>query len=397
MRLALSKPYAETTTIRIEMELPGMKSPFKYSTGRSIKPEHWDKKTRRAKTMRGAQGDRNRKLNLILNEYEFAVERIRDLYGSALTKDKLKAKLDEYFHIQEKKPETVLELFDEYLQEIKDVGTLTKGSQTKYRQSRDKFKRFQGKRQLKLKDMTDTVLWAFVAYMREVYQNTDNSLSRNLTFFKTFLNWNIKKGRAVPDDFKNVTIKKRDTDDIALTQDEVKILESIKLDHRLDMFRDMFLIGVYSGQRFSDYSVFEKADVRKGMIIKRAEKTETNSYIPLHPKLEHLLDKYNWEIRTVSSQKFNKAIQQICKKAGFVDEVKKTKYLGSKKMIERFQRWEIVTSHTARRTFITLSSEKGMPDHIIMSITGIRDPKTLKKYKKLNLDSVMDQATRVFD
>ena len=50
--------------------------------------------------MRGAQGDRNRKLNLILNEYEFAVERIRDLYGSALTKENLKAKLDEYFHVQ---------------------------------------------------------------------------------------------------------------------------------------------------------------------------------------------------------------------------------------------------------------------------------------------------------
>tara|TARA_B100000767_G_scaffold43624_1_gene37600 strand:+ start:327 stop:665 length:339 start_codon:yes stop_codon:yes gene_type:complete len=112
--------------------------------------------------------------------------------------------------------------------------------------------------------------------MRDVYQNTDNSLSRNLTFFKTFLNCNIKKGRAVPDDFKNVSIKKRDTDDIALTQDELKILESMRLDHRLDVYPDMFLIGVYSGQRFSDYSVFEKADVRKGMIIKRAEKTETN-------------------------------------------------------------------------------------------------------------------------
>ena len=141
----LKSKEAKMTVIRLEIYIPGERSRFKYNTGRSIKPEHWDKKTRRAKTMRGAQGDRNRKLNLILNEYEFAVERIRDLYGSALTKDKLKAKLDEYFHVQEKKPETVLELFDEYLQEIKDVGTLTKGSQTKYRQSRDKFKRFQGK------------------------------------------------------------------------------------------------------------------------------------------------------------------------------------------------------------------------------------------------------------
>ena len=396
MSFFLDHPNRTIATIRLEVYIANERSRFKYSTGRSVKTVYWDKKTRRLKTMRGAQGDRNRKLNIILNEYEFAVERIRDFYGSALTKDRLKAKLDEYFHVQEKKSETVLELFDEYLKEIKDVGTLTKATQTKYRQSRDKFKAFQGKRQLKLKDMTDTVLWAFVAYMRDVYKNTDNSLSRNLTFFKTFLNWNIKKGRAVPDDFKHVTVKKRDTDDIALTQEGIKILETIKLDHRLDLYRDMFLIGVNSGQRFSDYSVFEKADVSNGMIIKRAEKTETNSYIPLHPKLERLLDKYDWQLRTISSQKFNKAIQQICKKAGFDDEVKKTKYLGSKKMIERFQRWEIVTSHTARRTFITLSSTKGMPDHIIMSITGIRDPKTLQKYKKINLETVMSQAQKVF-
>jgi site-specific recombinase XerD len=396
MSFFLDHPNRSIASIRLEIYLSGERSRFKYNTGRSIKPEHWDKKTRRAKTMRGAQGDRNRKLNLILNEYEFAVERIRDLYGSALTKDNLKAKLDEYFHVQEKKPETVLELFDEYLQEIKDLGTLTPGTVEKYMQTRDKWKKFQGKKKMKLQDVTYSLLINYVTFLREHYQLTDNTLHRNINFFKTFLIWNQRNGRKVPDDYKKIKITKRDTDDIALTQEEIKILETIKLDHRLDMHRDMFLIGVYSGQRFSDYSVFEKADVRKGMIIKRAEKTETNSYIPLHPKLEQLLDKYNWEIRTVSSQKFNKAIQQICKKAGFVDEVKKTKYLGSKKMIERFQRWEIVTSHTARRTFITLSSEKGMPDHIIMSITGIRDPKTLKKYKKLNLDSVMDQATKVF-
>ena len=58
--------------------------------------------------MRGAQGDRNRKLNLVLNEYEFAVERIRDLYGAALTKDKLKSVLDDYFHIKDKNPDRAI-------------------------------------------------------------------------------------------------------------------------------------------------------------------------------------------------------------------------------------------------------------------------------------------------
>lgn len=57
----------------------------------------------------------------------------------------------------------------------------------------------------------------------------------------------------------------------------------------------------------------------------------------------------------------------------------------------------MVASHTARRTFITIAAEKMMPDHIIISITGIRDPKTLKRYKKVNKDSIMESAFNVFD
>ena len=53
------------------------------------------------------------------------------------------------------------------------------------------------------------------------------------------------------------------------------------------------------------------------MIIKRAEKTETHSFIPLHPKLKTLLDKYDWNLNSISSQKFNPNIQKICKMAGF--------------------------------------------------------------------------------
>ena len=56
----------------------------------------------------------------------------------------------------------------------------------------------------------------------------------------------------------------------------------------------------------------------------------------------------------------------------------------------------MVGSHTARRTFITIAAEKLMPDHIIMSITGIRDPKTLNKYKKINKESITASAFKIF-
>jgi len=80
MSFFLDHPNRTIATIRLEVYIANERSRFKYSTGRSIKSVYWDKKTRRLKTMRGAQGDRNRKLNLVLNEYEFAVDRIRDLY-----------------------------------------------------------------------------------------------------------------------------------------------------------------------------------------------------------------------------------------------------------------------------------------------------------------------------
>ena len=99
----------------------------------------------------------------------------------------------------------------------------------------------------------------------------------------------------------------------------------------------------------------------------------------------------------MSSQKFNQNIQKTCKLVGFTEEIKNTSYIGYKKVVEIKQRWQMVASHTARRTFITIAAEKMMPDHIIMSITGIRDPKTLKRYKKVNKDSIMESAFNVFD
>ena len=69
------------------------------------------------------------------------------------------------------------------------------------------------------------------------------------------------------------------------------MLIDAKLSPKDQIIRDLFLIGVYSGQRFSDYSVFEKSDIQGDLIVKRAEKTENYSYIPLHDKLKRHIGK----------------------------------------------------------------------------------------------------------
>tara|TARA_B110000285_G_scaffold36940_1_gene40010 strand:+ start:185 stop:1390 length:1206 start_codon:yes stop_codon:yes gene_type:complete len=401
MAFRLKSYSAKKTVIRLEVYIKGEKSRFKYNTGRTIEPKYWSNKLNRCKSLKGDVGKRNREVNVILNEYETALQRIKDLYGGALTADKLKKSLDSYFKVNEveviKEVETVDNYFRLYYEELKGLGSVEHKSIKHYERVFNKFKEFENGKKVYLKDLKDNVYVGFIVFLRDNYGLNDNTLYRNFGYFKTFLNWCIKKGVEVPNDFKNIKLSPFDTDDISLTTQDIDTLAGLELEPRLERHRDLFLIGCYSGQRFSDYSVFEKADIQGDLIIKRAEKTETHSFIPLHPKLKALLDKYNWELGKISSQKFNKNIQKICKLAGFTEEIKNTSYIGSKKVVEIKQRWQMVASHTARRTFITIAAEKMMPDHIIMSITGIRDPKTLKKYKKVNKDSIMESAFNVFD
>ena len=348
--------------------------------------------------MRGKEGDRNRDLTLALREYEYQVQQIKDLYGKSLTASILKKQLNEYFHVEEEAPvDLSVDYYTNlYVDELLNVGEVESNSIKHYKRVFDKFEKFEKGKQILLTDLNNDTLTEFIVFLRSKYNLNDNTLYRNFGFFKTFLNWCIKKGVNVPLAFKDIKISPFETDDIALTELDLDTLTELELDERLEKHRDLFLIGCYSGQRYSDYSVFEKSDVQGDMIIKRAEKTETHSFIPLHPKLKRLLDKYDWNLNSISSQKFNPNIQKICKKAGFTEEIKNTVYYGAKKEVVIKQRWQMVGSHTARRTFITIAAEKSMPDHIIMSITGIRDPKTLNKYKKINKESITASAFKIF-
>lgn len=192
-------------------------------------------------------------------------------------------------------------------------------------------------------------------------------------------------------------IKGRETSHIALSQSDLDILETLELDQTKSYYRDLFLIGVYSGQRFSDYKRFDRTFVEGNNIVIRAKKTGQFSYIPLSKKLKALLDKYDWDLNTISGQKFNDHIHAICKIAGFTELVNKDKFYGSKKVTERVPRWKLIASHTARRTFITLTEQKGVSHSLIMQVTGIKSLKTLQNYIRADKDRLSDAILKAWD
>ena len=370
---------------------------FKISSGLTINPKDWSKENRLPKSKRGGDSYKNRRITDKLIDLNNKLQKAIDKHGSELSIGHLK----EHFNPNKEtdnKYVYIEDYFTAFIDEKIKVQQVGKPAIQKYKVVLSKILSFQEftNKTYTLTDFNDTFFQDFIAFLRTEHDLYDNTLHRYINFFKTCLIWCARKGYKINDDYKNISIKRHETNHPHLTKEEVKLLEEVELDKADDSARDLFLIGAYTGQRFSDYSIFEKADISsKGdAIVKKAKKTNTISYIPLHPKLKALLDKYEWRLPKISSQKFNKRIQKICKKIGLDNEIKEEREKGKYKNISILPKWKMIGSHTARRTFITLMSEGGVSDHQIMKITGIKDAKTLKGYKKINMETLIDTTVK---
>ncbi len=381
---------------------------FKYSTGQKIHPDDWDFELRMPKSKRGAGGIRLKHISSVLNRYFDHLEQIIrncELENLPITKDLLKESFDVKFKnkIKSVKSDRIVDVIPTFI-EVKNLSLAqSRAWNLKYKNLKKKIELFEKEKKtvLKFSDIDEAFLDEYCGFLRTINEkpfkpHNDNTLNRNIKFLFSFLKW--CKGEYHQIDFTKLKnpVKTYQADDVHLTDQEIKLIEDVELPENLDASRDMFLIGIYSGQRFSDYSVFEKADIQGDMIIKRAEKTEKECFIPLHEKLKNILDKYDWDLPKISNFHFNKHIHTICEKAKIDTEVKETIYRGNQKEVVYRKKFEMISSHTARRTFITLSSEKGMPDHIIMKITGIRKVETLAKYKKTTQKSVVDSMNKIW-
>ena len=150
--------------------------------------------------------------------------------------------------------------------------------------------------------------------------------------------------------------------------------------------RDLFCFQCLTGVRFSDIKNLSREDI-KGPIWKlRTQKTRQIIDIPLNSFAISILAKYNecpQPLPVITNQKMNEYLKVLCRKASIDDQTKTVKYMGSERIETVYKKFEIVGTHTARRTFISLSLQKGMKPDVIMAITGHTTYKMMQKYLKI--------------
>jgi site-specific recombinase XerD len=226
----------------------------------------------------------------------------------------------------------------------------------------------------------------------EFLQDHDKKFSTNtiggfIKILKIFMNDATDKGINSNMAFKKgFTVLEEEAEDIYLTIDEIEKIENLDLTEMpgKDKVRDLFLIGCWTGLRLSDYKTIISKDIQDGFIVKKQQKTEQPVVLPIHPTVKRIFEKYDNKLpEPISDQKFNDALKVIAKKAKIKDKVHISITKGGIKKSKAYEKWQHVSSHTARRSFATNLYKQGFPALSIAKLTGHKTEQAFLKYIKV--------------
>ena len=219
-------------------------------------------------------------------------------------------------------------------------------------------------------------------------------MGKHIKTLKTFLQSATESGlnnniKFQSKGFKTIT---SDSDNIALSENELSAISNLDLfyNEKLDKVRDLFLIGANTGLRFSDFSIITPDNIRKVKNGYNLDIIQTKGkgrvIIPLNDTVLSILHKYNNQLpKAISNQKFNDYIKEVAQLVDVLHEpFTQIKTRGGIQSEVTSPKWDLVSSHTARRSFATNQYRKGVPSKSIMAITGHQKEESFLKYLKIS-------------
>lgn len=233
--------------------------------------------------------------------------------------------------------------------------------------------------------VTEDFIEDFIGYLRDKNMR-NNTVKGLIEKIKAMTKKAGNYGYAVNRTFDEISVPEEDTCSIALSMNEItRIYYYTGLTKKQEKIRDLFIVGCLTGMRYSDYSTLTSDNIQKDIIIKKTKKTGVTVHVPVHSYIKELLDKYDGELpKDISIQHFNRSIKTICKKIGLTDKVVFTRTVGHNVVTDTYEMWQVISSHTARRSAATNMYNSGrMKTLQIMLITGHTTEKNFFRYIKI--------------
>jgi hypothetical protein len=245
--------------------------------------------------------------------------------------------------------------------------------------------------------ITDVFWGYFIAFceQRGLKLSTIETMCNQL---RSILNWAVKYNATVSPTYTDFDIKRPRNQEIALTADEVSRvtyfdIDRFYADRRSDFretmrrVRDMFVLSCNLFQRHSDMVRIDPGCFERNIFRITQQKTGNLAIVnidlySIEPKTTYrLLEKYGYRAPyTATIGNYNYYLHQLMRDVGLVDPVRIEERHQGKLIAKNIPKWKLISSHTARRTAITVNVLRGHNVHELRRCSGHTDLRVFDNY-----------------
>lgn len=380
---------------------------FKATTVFIVNPDHWDSKNQRAKkTMIGYEV-----LNQSLDELKMNVLKfIRELQlREKLDWPQLAQQLRNYLQPEKVKRPQIVELKSNEQPLVPVIGSFLTARTAEYKpETARKYKILEAvlldfqehrKQVIHIQGVSFALLEEFRLYLLNERNNRNDTIYKMLASLKCLIRWMLNNDYPV--DPKSLEVRQKvkvKHDIVTLTEQELQRLETVELNSYQTPIRDCFLFQVYTGQRFSDMQQLAPDQIKDNAWKFKAVKTGKDMVVPFVgwcSKAKQIGEKYGFSFPKYTQQYFNREMTKICRLAGIIEPVKLTRYQGSSLLQMQKPKCDWVSSHTARRTCVSLLLAKGVPPTVVMKLTGHSSIQTMMRYERTTNEVLINSLLAV--
>lgn len=409
------------THLYLEIWYKGKRSRIKLY-GCKVLPTHWNKNIQRAYTSFILSDLDNHNNNIVNNEiesynakfYEFIAYLCENHKQAYQFHSGLKDYMTKYF--KRKDTSSLHTSFDMYEELGKKIGQFEKASKGKYKKCLDIFKEFatihlpqEGYNAItKPSQINGVIMDLFRDYIME-YEKDDGEPYAISTANTKIKEWSAIfhkyaykiEGSDVSKEYvKSVKIELIPTNEysnsIALRDDEIIKLYNFHCDNESDeQIKDMFIILCLTGQRIGDFQLLsENTHTIHGVETVSFSQNKTEVIIDVFLLFElavELKRKYNGIFPKMTAKKINENIGRIAHNAGIgLERITIYKRFCGEREARQEQkyRYELIKSHTGRRTFVTMLHHRGWSNEKIMPFTGHKQAKTVQIYSRMTAQTI---------
>jgi integrase len=391
-------------------------------TGFKVYPIHWSTTKQRVKNV--VEAINKDMINSFLEELanvvsSFIMEsRAKRL---PLTKDLVKGRVKEHLNpnSQSDKTDNLIDFAEQYI--LSSPTRIIRGSQARtgrlvspdtirrYRTTLNGLKSFSAtyNRQLTFENIDQPFYVAFTTWLTAKNYATNN-VSKYIENVKGFMNAAVDEGYTTNLAFRKFNNLREEVENVYLTESELSKIYHLDLNNsnKLERVRDLFIFAAWTGLRFSDFSNLQPENIKRNEEGKlhfdlRQRKTNNRVVIPvMNNAVVEILEKYGNNLpKSISNQKTNNYIKEICKLAEINTKILKHATKGGKTLVKNIdgwsnissgvEKWTLVTTHTARRSFATNMYKRKLPTSLIMRLTGHQKEIEFKKYIRIEYEETL--------